>query len=596
MYRDIYCGFLSQEHIGRNVTVCGWVNRRRDHGGVIFIDLRDREGIVQLTIDVDQNPTAHAVADKARSEYVIRAQGEVCARSPETVNPKMMTGTIEIKVKEMTIINTAKTPVISVSDDFDIDESLRLKYRYLDLRKPAVQHNFVLRHKCVKAARDYFDEAGFLEVETPMLTKSTPEGARDYLVPSRVFPGRFFALPQSPQLFKQLLMVSGFEKYYQVARCFRDEDLRADRQPEFTQVDIEMSFVDQEDVMGMTEDLLKRMFFAAGIQISTPFKRITYHEAMDKYGKDAPDIRFDLHLVDITELCKTVEFKVFNQVANSGGQVKGIKVPQGSTLSRKDLDDLTQFVGKFGAKGMAWITIKGEDNNIDHYTYQSPIVKFLTDDQVKAIVRTFEGKPGDVLLFVADQPAIVAESLGRLRIELANRLGLIKRREYKFVWVVDFPLFGKDNKTGGVTSLHHPFTSPAEQDMHLLESDPLSVRSVAYDVVLNGIELGGGSIRIHDREMQQRIFNLLNIKDEEAKEKFGFLLEALEFGAPPHGGLAIGLDRLVMMITGAESIRDVIAFPKTQSSTCLLTDAPSEVELSQLDDLGIAVKKPVVKS
>lgn len=591
MYRTSYCGTLSKAEIGTKVVLSGWVNRRRDHGGVIFIDLRDREGIIQLTIDSEKNQEAHYIADKIRSEYVIKVEGEVCARSAETVNPKMVTGEIEVMVDVIEILNTSKTPVISVSDDFEIDESLRLRYRYLDLRKENVKNNFIIRHKCVKAARDYFDTKGFLEVETPMLTKSTPEGARDYLVPSRVFPGKFFALPQSPQLFKQLLMVSGFDKYYQVVRCFRDEDLRADRQPEFTQIDLEMSFVEQEDVISLTEGLIVKMFAAAEIEVKGPFPRITYDEAIDKYGKDAPDLRYDLHLVNITDICKTAEFKVFNQIANSGGQIKGIRVPGGSQLSRKDLDDLTKFVAKFGAKGLAWITIKGDDNNIDNYTYQSPIVKFFTDDQVKQIVLTLDGKPGDSLLFVADKPGIVAESLSRLRIELANRLNLIKPNDFNFVWVVDFPLFDKDTKTGKLNSLHHPFTMAAYEDLDKLETKPLEVKSIAYDIVLNGIELGGGSIRIHDRAVQEKIFKLLAIDDATAQQRFGFLLEALEFGAPPHGGLAIGLDRLIMMITGADSIRDVIAFPKTQSSACLLTDAPSDVEKDQLEELHINIKK-----
>lgn len=590
MYRNSYCGTLRKEDIGKNVVLSGWVNRRRDHGGVIFIDLRDREGIIQLTIDSATMPKQHAIADRVRNEFVIKIEGEVIPRDDEAINPNMVTGEVEVKVNKIEVLASSKTPVFSVSDDEYTDENLRLKYRYLDLRKESVKKNFILRHKCVQAAREYLDKAGFLDVETPILTKSTPEGARDYLVPSRVHEGEFYALPQSPQIFKQMLMVSGFDKYYQVARCFRDEDLRADRQPEFTQIDLEMSFVEQEDVINMTEELIQSMFKAAQIEVTLPFPRITFEEAMNKYGSDSPDLRFGLEFFDITELCKKVDFKVFNSVANNGGLVRGINIKGGSVLTRKELDGYTKFVSKYGAKGLAWIAIKGETDNIDEYEYTSPIIKFFKDEEVKELVSTFEGKPGDVIVFVADKPAIVAEALGRLRVEVAKKLNLIKPGVYNFCWVVDFPLFER-NGEGRLSSLHHPFTHPSIEDLDKLDNDTENVRSIAYDIILNGIELGGGSIRIHDNELQSKIFSLLEISDEEAKEKFGFLLDALQYGAPPHGGLAIGLDRLIMMIVGAESIRDVIAFPKTQSASCLLTEAPSAVASDQLEDLSLTVRK-----
>ncbi len=593
--RSIPCGLIRASHIGQTVSLNGWVHRRRDHGAVIFIDLRDRSGIVQVTIDASRSSEAvHNLAETVRSEFVLGLKGTVIARSSDTVNPKMDTGEIEIECHELEILNTSKTPVFSVADDEEVDESLKLKYRYLDLRKKSHLDKFILRHKIVQAARNYLDKEGFLDVETPILNKSTPEGARDYLVPSRVNPGHFFALPQSPQLFKQILMSAGFERYYQIAKCFRDEDLRADRQPEFTQIDIEMSFVDEDDVMAITEGVLRESFSTIGVELPNPIPRMTWAEAMSRFGSDKPDLRYDLELVDISDLCKNVEFKVFNDVANSGGMIKGLNIKNGFTLSRKNLDDLVEFSRKHGAKGMAWITIK-EDSpvNIDQYEYSSPIVKFFKPEELRTLMERFGAVPGDVLVFIADKPSVAYDVTGRLRLEIAKVLGLKPKAPYMFTWVTDFPMFEKGQE--GITALHHPFTMPHIQSVDDLDGDLLAINSRAYDIILNGVELGGGSIRIHRSDLQMKILNLLSIDAESANEKFGFLLQALEFGTPPHGGLALGLDRLVMMMTGSESIRDVIAFPKTQSATCPLTNAPGAVSLAQLKELGLRIKIAVVE-
>ncbi len=581
--RTHHCGETRKTQVGQTIIVSGWVHRRRDHGGVIFIDLRDRSGILQIACNPQHSKDAHHVAESLRSEFVVSVKGEVIPRSDDTINPKMPTGEVELKAIEVELLNKAKTPAITVSDEFiEVDENKRLQYRYLDLRRERLLKLLTLRHNIVQAAHELLNKRGFLEIETPILTKSTPEGARDYLVPSRLYAGKFFALPQSPQLFKQLLMVAGYEKYYQIAKCFRDEDLRADRQPEFTQIDLEMSFVDEEDVIKLTSDLLKNIFEVAGKKIAGDIPRMTYQVAMEKYGCDRPDLRFGLEFVEISDIAAKSDLQVFKTIVDKGGQVKGINVKGGSDkLSRTELEDLKKYAGRFGAKGLAWITVKGNNE------YSSPIIKFFKEDQVKEIMKRFNAEAGDVILFVADTQEVTAQALSEVRTEIGRRLKLYSDDAVSLVWITHFPLFAKDDK-GLPTPQHHPFTSPDRTDF----SDVFAVNSLAYDIVMNGTEIGGGSIRIHDQEMQSKIFELLKIGAEEAKEKFGFLLDALQYGAPPHGGLALGLDRLVMLLGGTESIRDVIAFPKTQSAICPLTNAPNTVTEEQLEELHLKVILP----
>jgi len=579
------CGALRGANVGEEVVLYGWVSTRRDHGGVMFVDLRDREGLTQIVFNPEINDKIHELAKVLRSEYVLGVKGRVERRPAGMENPKLPTGEVEIKVSEFELFNSAKTPPFPIEDDIDANEDIRLKYRYLDLRRPKMQKHLIVRHKVMQATRKYLDGQGFLEIETPMLAKSTPEGARDYLVPSRVYPGKFFALPQSPQLFKQLLMVSGFERYMQITKCFRDEDLRADRQPEFTQIDLEMSFVSREDVISIMEGLMKEVWKAGvGIDLKAPFPQISYQEAMDRYGLDAPDTRFGLELQEITEVFKNTQFKVFANVLSKGGIIKAIKIEKGAELSRSEIDEMEKQTAIYGAKGMAWIKVlPGE--------WQSPIVKFFSDEEKKALEAKLSMKEGDLVVFCADKPKVVNDALGNLREFLGAKLKLIDPSQLNFVWVVDFPMFDYDDADKRYVAVHHPFTSAKPEDLPLLEMEPLKAKANAYDLVLNGNEIGGGSIRIHSMEVQKKVFELLGIGEEEAREKFGFLLDALDFGAPPHGGIAFGLDRLTMLLTGTDSIRDVIAFPKTQKAVCPMTEAPSEVAMKQLLELGIQVKK-----
>ncbi|KRQ87529.1 Aspartate--tRNA ligase [Caloramator mitchellensis] len=581
--RTNMCGELNQEFVGKEVVLMGWVQKRRDLGGLIFADLRDRTGIVQVVFGEEINSEAFKKAEAIRSEYVIAVVGEVVLR--ESPNPNIPTGYIEVKGKELKILSESETPPIYIKENLDAAEAIRLKYRYLDLRRPDIQRNIMIRHKAAKVVRDFMDENGFLEIETPMLTKSTPEGARDYLVPSRNFPGKFYALPQSPQIFKQLLMVSGFDRYFQIVRCFRDEDLRANRQPEFTQIDIEMSFVDMDDVIELNERLIQRLFKEVlNVDVERPFKRITFKEAMEKYGSDKPDIRFGLELMDVSGAVKDSNFKVFKDTIANGGTVRGINAKGCAEFSRKEIDKLEELVKTYGAKGLAWIALKEGE-------IKSPIAKFLSEDELNAIKDAMSAEVGDLLLIVADKPKTVFASLGALRLELGRKLNLIgpDNKDYKFLWVTEFPLLEYDEEEGRYVAMHHPFTSPMDEDVDLLETQPDKVRAKAYDMVLNGEEIGGGSIRIHDTKLQERMFKVLGFTMERAYERFGFLMEAFKFGPPPHGGLAFGFDRLVMFLTGTDNIKDVIAFPKNQNAACPMTNAPSTVDEKQLDELGIEI-------
>ena len=583
MQRTHYCGQLTEEVIGQTVTLQGWVQKRRDLGGLIFIDLRDREGIVQVVFNPDFSNEALEIAETVRNEYVIEVTGNVVEREEKQKNPKLKTGSIEVHVEKVHIINEAKTPPFMIEDETDVNEEIRLKYRYLDLRRPELARVFKMRSDITKTVRNFLDGEGFLEVETPILTKSTPEGARDYLVPSRVHPGEFYALPQSPQLFKQMLMVSGFDRYYQIARCFRDEDLRADRQPEFTQIDMEMSFMSIEDIIELNERLMKKvMSDVKGIDIEIPFKRMPYDEAMGRYGSDKPDTRFGMELQDVSDIVKDSSFKVFAGAVESGGQVKAINVKGASdNYSRKDIDALGEFASRYGAKGLAWLKVDAEG-------LKGPIAKFFEGEAGEALVNSLNAEAGDLLLFVADKKSVVADALGALRLKLGKELNLIDETQFNFLWVTDWPLFEYDEEEGRYYAAHHPFTMPA--DVAGLETNPSNVKAQAYDLVLNGYELGGGSLRIYQRDVQEKMFKALGFTEEQAREQFGFLLDAFEYGTPPHGGIAFGLDRIVMLLSGSTNLRDTIAFPKTASASDLLTEAPSSVDNSQLTELGISIQ------
>ena len=592
MKRDHHCGELRKENVGTDVVLCGWVARRRDHGGLIFVDMRDRSGFVQVVFDEAsmEGGTFHK-AESLRNEFCIAVRGTVRARSEETVNKNIETGEIEVVCTELRILNKAKTPPFYIQDGIDVDEMLRLKYRYLDLRRPEMQKNIILRHRVTKIMRDYFDRNGFLEIETPMLCKSTPEGARDFLVPSRVNPGEFYALPQSPQIFKQILQVAGFEKYFQIVRCFRDEDLRADRQPEFTQLDIEMSFKSQEEILTIMEEMVKELFEKAiGAKVETPFERMDWDTAMDKYGSDKPDLRFDMPLMDISEYVKGSDFKVFNAVIENGGMVKCIKVDGYADIPRRRLDELVKFVQIYGAKGLAWIQYSEEG-------VKSPFKKFYSDETFAKIAEATGSKTGDLLLVVADKRLVVDTALGQLRLEMGKERNLIDPDKLRFLWVVDFPMYEWSDEEKRWKAMHHPFTAPRDEDIEFLATDPGRVKANAYDMVLNGVEIGGGSLRIYNAELQEKVFESLGLTQEEAHAKFGFMMDAFQYGTPPHGGLAFGLDRLVMIMAKRASIRDVIAFPKTQSARDVMSNAPSEVDDKQLRELSIrtAVKKKEAK-
>ncbi|MDI0021041.1 aspartate--tRNA ligase [Staphylococcus epidermidis] len=584
--RTTYCGLVTEEFLNEKVTLKGWVHNRRDLGGLIFVDLRDREGIVQIVFNPDFSEEALQVAETVRSEYVVEVEGVVTKRDAETINPKIKTGQVEVQVSNIEIINKSETPPFSINEEnVNVDENIRLKYRYLDLRRQELAQTFKMRHQTTRSIRQYLDNNGFFDIETPVLTKSTPEGARDYLVPSRVHEGEFYALPQSPQLFKQLLMISGFDKYYQIVKCFRDEDLRADRQPEFTQVDIEMSFVDQEDIIAMGEDMLRKVVKdVKGIDVSGPFPRMTYAEAMDRFGSDKPDTRFGMELINVSQLGKEMNFKVFKDTVDNNGEIKAIVAKDAANkYTRKDMDALTEFVNIYGAKGLAWVKVVDDG-------LSGPIARFFEDVNVETLKQLTEAKPGDLVMFVADKPNVVAQSLGALRIKLAKELGLIDESKLNFLWVTDWPLLEYDEDAKRYVAAHHPFTSPKREDIEKLDTESENVQANAYDIVLNGYELGGGSIRIHDGELQQKMFEVLGFTNEQAQEQFGFLLDAFKYGAPPHGGIALGLDRLVMLLTNRTNLRDTIAFPKTASATCLLTDAPGEVSDKQLQELSLRIR------
>lgn len=584
--RTTYCGLVTEAFLGQEITLKGWVNNRRDLGGLIFVDLRDREGIVQVVFNPAFSEEALKIAETVRSEYVVEVQGTVTKRDPETVNPKIKTGQVEVQVTNIKVINKSETPPFSINEEnVNVDENIRLKYRYLDLRRQELAQTFKMRHQITRSIRQYLDEEGFFDIETPVLTKSTPEGARDYLVPSRVHDGEFYALPQSPQLFKQLLMISGFDKYYQIVKCFRDEDLRADRQPEFTQVDIEMSFVDQEDVMQMGEEMLKKVVKEVkDVEINDAFPRMTYKEAMRRYGSDKPDTRFEMELIDVSQLGRDMDFKVFKDTVENDGEIKAI-VAKGAAeqYTRKDMDALTEFVNIYGAKGLAWVKVV-EDG------LTGPIGRFFETENVETLLTLTGAEAGDLVMFVADKPNVVAQSLGALRVKLAKELGLIDETKLNFLWVTDWPLLEYDEDAKRYVAAHHPFTSPKEADIAKLGTAPEEAEANAYDIVLNGYELGGGSIRIHDGELQEKMFEVLGFTKEQAQEQFGFLLDAFKYGAPPDGGIALGLDRLVMLLTNRTNLRDTIAFPKTASATCLLTNAPGEVSDKQLEELSLRIR------
>ncbi|WP_210136340.1 aspartate--tRNA ligase [Staphylococcus sp. GDK8D68P] len=584
--RTTYCGLVTESLLDQEVTLKGWVHNRRDLGGLIFVDLRDREGYVQIVFNPDFSEEALKTAETVRSEYVVEVKGLVKKRDPQTVNHKIATGQVEVQVSEINIINKSETLPFAINEENqNVDENIRLKYRYLDLRRQELAQTFKMRHQTTRSIRQYLDKEGFFDIETPVLTKSTPEGARDYLVPSRVHDGEFYALPQSPQIFKQLLMISGFDKYYQIVKCFRDEDLRADRQPEFTQVDIEMSFVDQEDVMDMGEEMLQNVVKdVKHVEIPRPFPRMTYNEAMERYGSDKPDTRFEMELINVSELGEEMDFKVFKDAVNNDGQVKAI-VAKGAAdqYTRKDIDALTEFVNIYGAKGLAWVKVVDDG-------LSGPIARFFETTHIEKLQSLTNAESGDLVLFVADKPNVVAQSLGALRLKLARELDLIDESKLNFLWVTDWPLLEYDEDLKRYTAAHHPFTAPKQEDIEKLDSEPENAQANAYDVVLNGYELGGGSIRIHNGELQAKMFEVLGFTEEQAQEQFGFLLDAFKYGAPPHGGIALGLDRLVMLLTGRTNLRDTIAFPKTASATCLLTDAPSEVSENQLEELSLRIR------
>ena len=613
--RTHYCGVLRSQDVGKEVVLMGWVQRHRDHGGVIFADLRDRTGITQIVFKPEVNAEIHAEAQKIRSEFVLAVKGKIEPRPEGTVNPNLPTGEIDLVVEQLAILNAAQTTPFLVEDNVDVAEELRLKYRYLDLRRPKMQANLRTRHEAAMATREYLDELGFLEIETPVLANSTPEGARDFLIPSRLHPGSFYAMPQSPQQFKQLLMMSGTDRYFQIVRCYRDEDLRADRQPEFTQIDIEMSFVTQDDILTMTEGLMTRIFQATvGIETNAPLPRLTHAEAIGRYGIDKPDTRFGMELSDVSDIVAESDFRVFKSVVANGGQVKGIVAPDDSYFSRKVLDeDLPAFVGIYKAKGLAWIRVtdnslgekagvsvpsggrvgasegRGDKGKGDNSGFESVITKFFSEETLKKMAAKMNAQPGNIMFFVADKPAIVAESLAQLRLKFGEELGLIDKERFDFLWVTDFPLFTRNEEENRFDSEHHPFTAPNYEDLSLLDEDPLKVRSQSYDLVLNGNEVASGSVRIHRWEVQRKVFELLKLQPEEIESKFGFFINALQYGTPPHAGIAVGFDRLVMLLTGDNSIREVIAFPKTQKGTCLVTGAPSKVPEKQLRELGVKV-------
>ena len=589
--RSHMCGDVTENLAGSKATVMGWVQSRRDLGQLIFIALRDRTGIVQAVVDGSAEKELFEKAETIRSEFVVSITGTVTLRTAENINENMKTGHVEIIAEDLRILSESETTPFQIEENITVNDELRLKYRYLDLRRPNIFRNIKLRHDVTHVVRDFLDKEGFLEIETPMLTRSTPEGARDYLVPSRVHPGNFYALPQSPQLFKQLLMVSGMDKYFQIARCFRDEDLRADRQPEFTQIDMELSFIDIDDILDVNERLIKRVFKEVlGVDVKTPFRRMTWKEGMERFGSDKPDMRFGMELKDLSEIVKDTEFVVFKNALEAGGSVRAINAEGCGKMPRKQIDQLVEFVKTYKAKGLAWIVVN-EDGSI-----KSQIAKFFTDEKMAEIVKAMDGKPGDLILICADKNKVVFDALGALRLEMAKRLDLTRPDDYNFLWITEFPMFDWSEEENRWVAEHHPFTSPMDEDLELLDTNPGAVRAKAYDMVLNGVELGGGSIRIHRQDIQKKIFELLGFSDEEAYNKFGFLLNAFKYGVPPHGGLAFGLDRMVMLMAGASTIRDVIAFPKVKDASCLLTDAPNVVDQVQLDELDIALKEEPVKT